>query len=89
MENPIISKLEQLLDVEKATASRIYEVFLDSLVEVLSEEGEITLREFGRFSTFTRKGRNYYHRYTKKNRTSEPKQALKFTPSRTLVKGLQ
>ena len=73
------------LQVPRRAAARILDAVLDSIRDLLLEQGRVAIKGFGTFERKIRKGRAYKHPLTGKSIDVADKETILFKPSDQLV----
>ena len=73
------------LDVPRRSAARILDAVLDSVRDLLRDQGRVAIKGFGTFERKIRKGRAYKHPLTGKSIEVADKETILFKPSDQLI----
>ncbi|MEO0479061.1 MAG: HU family DNA-binding protein [Planctomycetota bacterium] len=73
------------LDVPRRAAARILDAVLDSVRDLLRDQGRVAIKGFGTFERKIRKGRAYKHPLTGESIEVADKETVLFKPSDALI----
>lgn len=81
----LAKRVAQELTVPRRAAARILDAVLDSVRDLLHEQGRVAVKGFGTFERRIRKGRAYKHPVTGKSIEVADKETVLFKPSDQLI----
>ena len=80
----IVKKISERTGIQQTVVAKVVQMTLDSIIDVISNEGNIELRNFGVFTVVQRAPRTARNPRTGEKVHVPPKRAVKFYPGKEL-----
>ena len=80
----IVKKISEKTGIQQTVVAKVVQMTLDSIIDVISNEGNIELRNFGVFTVVQRAPRTARNPRTGEKVHVPPKRAVKFYPGKEL-----